>query len=325
STSNCAPLGSADTSMVERAGYGSLKYSAITALTTANCDRSVRYRPTRATSSSEPPPAWQTARRVSKARRAWAARSPGTSAPVAGSSGIWPERKTVLPARVACEYGPIAAGASPVRTGCLGMRDILATQVAADYDRPAPPPPWSAGLLALHAMDHAQPAHLADHVGQVGAIAHFDGELDHRDVGIALQVLHRIDVGVGLGDCRRHLRQHARAVLDLEAQRNVVVAADLAVPADVDPAFGRLAVLGHVRALDPMHHHATPGGVVTHDVVARDRHAAVGEGQHATFGAGDQDAVLAVRARACGILAAERLRHVRRHPVAKRDIGQQGL
>src|SRR3546814_4569614 len=44
STSNAAPLGSAETSMVERAGYGWLKYSAITALTSANWPRLVRYK-----------------------------------------------------------------------------------------------------------------------------------------------------------------------------------------------------------------------------------------------------------------------------------------
>src|SRR3546814_1696988 len=65
--------------MVERAGYGWLKYSAITALTSANWPRLVRYRPTRATSSSEPPAASQTAPRLSNARRACAAMSPATS------------------------------------------------------------------------------------------------------------------------------------------------------------------------------------------------------------------------------------------------------
>ncbi|MNT71188.1 hypothetical protein D3C72_2096510 [compost metagenome] len=48
--------------------------------------------------------------------------------PVAGSSGIWPEKYTVLSARTACEYGPMAAGAFSVlmiwrdmgRSGALG-------------------------------------------------------------------------------------------------------------------------------------------------------------------------------------------------------------
>src|SRR5690606_8412559 len=92
STSNAAPLGRAETSIVERAGYGAWKYSAITALTAANCARLVRYRPARAMSSNEPPAASQTARRFSKARRACMPMSPSTSSPVAGSSGIWPEK-----------------------------------------------------------------------------------------------------------------------------------------------------------------------------------------------------------------------------------------
>jgi hypothetical protein len=40
--------------------------------------------------------------------------SPSTTLPVAGSSGIWPEKYTTLPTRTACEYGPMAAGACSV-------------------------------------------------------------------------------------------------------------------------------------------------------------------------------------------------------------------
>jgi len=43
--------------------------------------------------------------------------------PVAGSSGICPEKYTVLPARTACEYGPMAAGAWSVWMICLVIRD----------------------------------------------------------------------------------------------------------------------------------------------------------------------------------------------------------
>src|SRR3546814_8509687 len=103
--------------MVERAGYGWLKYSAITALTSANWPRLVRYRPTRATSSSEPPAASQTAPGLSHARLACAAMSPATSSPVAGSIGIWQDMETVSPQRTACEYGPMAAGALSVWMG----------------------------------------------------------------------------------------------------------------------------------------------------------------------------------------------------------------
>jgi hypothetical protein len=40
--------------------------------------------------------------------------SPSTSAPVAGSSGIWPAQKSMSPTATACEYGPTASGASRV-------------------------------------------------------------------------------------------------------------------------------------------------------------------------------------------------------------------
>ena len=57
-------------------------------------------------------------RRFFSTRSVCAATSPGTIWPVAGSSGICPLRKTSPPARTACEYGPIAAGASFVAMGC---------------------------------------------------------------------------------------------------------------------------------------------------------------------------------------------------------------
>ena len=47
-------------------------------------------------------------------RSAWTVTSPSTSFIVAGSSGIWPAVNSRLPALIACEYGPIAAGASEV-------------------------------------------------------------------------------------------------------------------------------------------------------------------------------------------------------------------
>src|SRR3546814_19875271 len=97
--------------MVERAGYGWLKYSAITALTSANWPRLVRYRPTPATSSSEPPAASQTAPRLSHAPRPCAAMSPATRSPVAGLHGIWPDRETVARPPTAWENGPKARGA----------------------------------------------------------------------------------------------------------------------------------------------------------------------------------------------------------------------
>src|SRR5690606_36021787 len=103
STSNVAAFGRDDTPIVERAGYGASKHWAVTAVTAASWPRSLRYRPSGWTCASDPPAAAQTAARLSNARRTWASKSPPTSAPVAGSSGICPDRYTVRPLRTACE------------------------------------------------------------------------------------------------------------------------------------------------------------------------------------------------------------------------------
>src|SRR5690242_6958500 len=107
--------------------------------------------PTRTTPSKLPPAAAQTARRLSNTRRACVAMSPSTSWPVAGSSGIWPDRKTKPPLRTACEYGPMAAGACSVEIGIRVMPAILAQPPAA--------------LEPFHAVHHAEAAHAADDVG----------------------------------------------------------------------------------------------------------------------------------------------------------------
>src|SRR5437762_8595311 len=54
-------------------------------------------------------------------RRVCAATSPSTIEPVAGSRAIWPEAKSRWPARIACEYGPIAWGASGLETDVFAM------------------------------------------------------------------------------------------------------------------------------------------------------------------------------------------------------------
>src|ERR1700731_2172461 len=48
-----------------------------------------------------------------------ASTSPLTNSLVRGSNGIWPDTQTVLPTRTACEYVPMAAGASVVEIICL--------------------------------------------------------------------------------------------------------------------------------------------------------------------------------------------------------------
>src|SRR5215207_5826608 len=82
----------------------------------------------RTTSAIDRPPAFRTAAMLSSARRAWTVMSPSTSSPLAGSIGICPARKSRLPARTACEYGPAGVGAGGVETG------VFTTNVLRRFD-----------------------------------------------------------------------------------------------------------------------------------------------------------------------------------------------
>src|ERR1700751_3176649 len=92
--------------------------------------------------SSDPPAASATAFRLANTWRVCAS-VPSRRLPVAGSSPTCPDRYTVSPARIACEYGPIAAGAASVWIGCLLTR--LSRCVADNVARTQEP----VGLLAL--------------------------------------------------------------------------------------------------------------------------------------------------------------------------------
>src|SRR5215469_16763880 len=137
--------------------------------------------PTRATCAKEAPAAPATAFRFSNTRRACAVMSPGTSAPVAGSIGVWPEKYSVLPQRTACEYGPMALGASgeamiwrDMGASCVGSRASIAS-VRHCLRVPIDP------------MYHRRIAHPAHHVREVLAIAHLDGE--HQGGGLLIALL----------------------------------------------------------------------------------------------------------------------------------------
>src|ERR671922_3035899 len=66
------------------------------------------------TQCSRPSPAAAaTAARLRNTRCVWPS-MPSASCMLAGSRPIWPERYTVSPTRTACEYVPIASGASRV-------------------------------------------------------------------------------------------------------------------------------------------------------------------------------------------------------------------
>src|SRR5438132_366944 len=94
-------------------------------LTCAKSAMSIKSRVTFAMSSSVPPAAAATAFRLANTWRVCAS-VPSRRLPVAGSSPICPDRYTVPPARIACEYGPIAAGAVALWIACLLMSYLLA-------------------------------------------------------------------------------------------------------------------------------------------------------------------------------------------------------
>ena len=76
-----------------------------------------------------------------KTRWVCAAISPSTICPVAGSIGTWPETNSSEPARMACEYGPIAFGRrrESRRPGASsGRLDDLARLQAARADTQTP-------------------------------------------------------------------------------------------------------------------------------------------------------------------------------------------
>src|SRR5690242_941403 len=225
--------------------------------------------------------------------------SPSTSAPVTGSSGIWPEKYTVLPARTACEYGPMAAGA---RSVAMMLRDMetprgrddrggAASCDASGCEASARP----LQRITMRAADHAGAAHATDHLGQMAATLHLHREQQRGRGGIALDVLHVLDVGVRIGDRRGDRGQHAGAIDDLDAQLGAVVALHIAIPLDRHLALGRLAQFGDVRALLAVDHDALAGGEIANDLVAGQRMAAVGEAEHAALGTGDADLLAARR------------------------------
>src|SRR5882724_6750465 len=85
----------------------------------------------RATFSNPEPAAWRTAARFFRTRSVCAAISPGTSRPVAASSATRQAVNTNPPALIACEYGPMALGASGVEiTSRMESSRVLALRTS---------------------------------------------------------------------------------------------------------------------------------------------------------------------------------------------------
>ena len=113
-------------------------------------------------------------------------------------------------------------------------------------------------------------------------------------------------------------------IADTKAQLHLVIADDVAVPADFNATLRQLAELGHVRAFDTMHHDAFARGQVAHDLVTGYRMAAIGERQHAAFAAGDLDLFADPVARfRMSLRNQQAMGDGVGHDVAESDVGKQ--
>src|SRR5690348_7872400 len=125
SISTWASRGSAFTATVVRAGYGLLKRLPYAPFMAGKLAMSVRYTLHLITWSMDRPASLSALSRLSKQRCVWASTSPLINSPVAGSSGVWPERYSRSPAQTPTEYGPMAAGALELSTIFLVIRRKL--------------------------------------------------------------------------------------------------------------------------------------------------------------------------------------------------------
>lgn len=110
STSQSTFFGSCFTATQERAGL-LVKYFSYTALNAVKSAISARKQVVLITLSNVSPASSRIAPTFLQDCSACASILSPTTSPVAGSTGIWPDANTKLPAIFAWEYGPIAAGA----------------------------------------------------------------------------------------------------------------------------------------------------------------------------------------------------------------------
>src|SRR5690606_15031730 len=214
-------------------------------------------------SCSLPPAASATSARLSNTRQTWASK-PSTTSMVFGSSGIWPDRYTVLPTLMAWEYVPIAAGACSLVMTCLFMNVSIGCSVLQSSD-------------PHDALQHADPF---DQLGQVQAAANAQHQLHHADAAVALVDADLVDAGVGDGDAGGQLGDDAPLVFQLHAQLHGEFATDVLVPGQLQDLFIVTAVLRQVLAVFLVDDHALAGGDETDNGVARDGVAAAGEADH---------------------------------------------
>ena len=91
-----------------------IKYPSYTALNSAKSPMSARKQVVFKTEPKSVPAASRITPTFLQDCSAWVSIVSPETAPVAGSTGIWPEINYIFPETLACEYGPIAAGAFAV-------------------------------------------------------------------------------------------------------------------------------------------------------------------------------------------------------------------
>src|SRR5665213_4235248 len=246
-------------------------------LTLAKCVRSVRKTLSFTTLASEPPAARAIALRLSNTRRISASMSPLTSAPLTGSSGICPDTYTVSPTRTACEYGPMALGASAVWMICRFMGSLAAV---------ARGPVTVAGYGPHHPQHIGHAAHHAHDTRQLHAVGHLDDEDDDLRFGIALLDRNVVDVGLGAGDGGRQCRQHAHAVDDVDADFRQEQPSGFVLPGYRQPLFRLLAIILDVGTGLAVHDDAAAGAQTSEDRVVGNRVAAMRIADQQSLGAG---------------------------------------
>src|SRR5580700_7004826 len=174
----------------------------------------------RTTFSSPLPAAFKIAERFLSTRSVWTATSPPSTCWVDGSMATCPETKTNSSVRIACEYGPIACGASLVEITSrihppqISRRmQMISNAVRNGFDqRPTTNGQRLDFLQPLYVVYSRNFAHAVDDIFQVLEVGNVQNDIDVR-LRIRTAHLHIADVGLSVADHRRDLFQHAEPIV----------------------------------------------------------------------------------------------------------------
>src|SRR5579859_122051 len=237
----------------------------------ANSDMFLRYTVVFTTFSRPVPAACRMACRFLSTRSVCSAIPPLTTFPVAGSMATCPETNTMPAALIACEYGPIACGASFVAMTSRGFDIRRFLPQRHRVHRVV----VSSSLHALHIAHAGNLTQVGDDALQVRQVSNID-----HDVDGGLQVSgargHILDIGIVVADDGGYLFQHAEAVVaeDVEADGIGGNAGGFTTrglaPLYGDAAVGVIHQCIQVRTAPGVHGHALAAGDVTNNLLAAD-------------------------------------------------------